>query len=132
MQSALPPWGPFWDHTSCAMLHDLPVCERPARPIPGQTTLLPAKTCHRYLLGVKWSQVQILSARPEVSRHFWSSGSGPKSSLTQTSDPNPVLTIPKIYLLGAVFAGQPWCVKHYRGAAVTGNGLMMPVPKTVR
>src|ERR1700683_426595 len=63
MQSALPPWGPFWDHTSCAMLHDLPVCERPARPIPGQTTLLPAKTCHRYLLGVKWSQVQILSAR---------------------------------------------------------------------
>jgi hypothetical protein len=52
--------------------------------------------------------------------------------LTQTSDPNQILTIPKICLLGAVFAGQPWCVKHYRGAAVTGNGLMMPVLKTVR
>jgi hypothetical protein len=85
---------------------------------------------YRYLLGVKWSQVQILSARPQVRRHFWSSGGGPKSGLTQTSDPNQILTIHKICLLGAVFAGQPWCVKHYRGAAVTGNGLMMLSPRS--
>jgi hypothetical protein len=28
----------------------------------------PGKTRHRYLLGVKWSQVQILSARPELAQ----------------------------------------------------------------
>jgi hypothetical protein len=29
---AQPTWGPFWDHTLCAMVNDLRVCARHARP----------------------------------------------------------------------------------------------------
>ena len=50
--------------------------ERPARPWTSHTTLLAVRksasdlgrTRYRYFLGVKWSQVQILSARPMSAR----------------------------------------------------------------
>jgi hypothetical protein len=56
-------WGPFGDHTLCALVNDLRVCERLARPRRATHERRPGKTCYRYFLGVKWSQVQILSAR---------------------------------------------------------------------
>jgi integrase len=48
------------------MVNDLRVCKRYARARIGR--LLSANCGMRYrdLLGVKWSQVQILSARPEL------------------------------------------------------------------
>ena len=46
------------------MVNDLRVCERLARRHRGQTLALRAEMRYRYLLGVKKSQVQILSARP--------------------------------------------------------------------
>src|SRR5277367_5237013 len=56
-------WGPPRDHTSCALMNDLRVSERHT-PRPGsENHRRPGKTRYRYLLGVKWSQVQILSAR---------------------------------------------------------------------
>jgi hypothetical protein len=49
----------------CAMLNDLHVGERHTpRPRPRQRRR-PGKTRYRDFLGVKWSQIQILSARPE-------------------------------------------------------------------
>jgi hypothetical protein len=56
--------GPFGDHTLCAMMNDLRVCARLARSEAAAHSRRPAKTCYRHLLGIKWSQVQILSARP--------------------------------------------------------------------
>src|ERR1700736_569880 len=56
-------WGPPGDHTSCAMPNDLHVSERHT-PRPGrENRRRPGRTHYRYFLGVKWSQVQILSAR---------------------------------------------------------------------
>src|SRR5271163_3368267 len=56
-------WGPPRDHTSCALMNDLRVSERHT-PRPGsENHRRPGKTRYRYFLGVKWSQVQILSAR---------------------------------------------------------------------
>jgi hypothetical protein len=52
-------WGPRWDHTLCALVNDLRVGARHARPPVGH--ILPA-TCGNALppfSGVKWSQVQI-------------------------------------------------------------------------
>jgi hypothetical protein len=46
-------------------MNDLRVSERHT-PRPGsENHRRPGKTRYRYFLGVKWSQVQILSARPE-------------------------------------------------------------------
>ena len=43
---------------------------------------------HCLYLGVKWSQVQILSARPLFRCYFWASQIGLFSGLTHTFDPN--------------------------------------------
>jgi hypothetical protein len=56
--------GPAGDHTLCAEVNVLSVY---ARHTGLQIRQLLPPTCgmrYRYLLGVKWSQVQILSARP--------------------------------------------------------------------
>src|ERR1700720_1104880 len=58
-----PHWGPSRDHTSCAMPNDLHVSERHIPRPGGENRRRPEKTRYRYFLGVKWSQVQILSAR---------------------------------------------------------------------
>ena len=63
-------WGPFWDHTLCAVMNDLRVYKRLARSHPATHSQCPGKTCFRDLLGVKWSQVQILSARPRSKALF--------------------------------------------------------------
>jgi len=47
------------------MLNDLRVCERHALYLNRDNHRRPAETHYRYFLGVKWSQVQILSARRE-------------------------------------------------------------------
>ena len=59
--------GPVWDHTLCAMLNDLRVgLQRHAAPSQARVTAGGlGRRVYRYFLGVKWSQVQILSARPE-------------------------------------------------------------------
>jgi hypothetical protein len=58
-------WGPPRDHTSCAMPNDPHVRERHT-PRPGsENCWRHGKTRCRYFLGVKWSQVQTLSARPQ-------------------------------------------------------------------
>jgi hypothetical protein len=49
----------------CALVNDLRVCERVALAQTAADHQRPAEMRYRYLLGVKWSQVQILSARPE-------------------------------------------------------------------
>ena len=33
----VPCWGPFWDHTFCALVNDLRVCGRHARPPQART-----------------------------------------------------------------------------------------------
>ncbi len=55
--------GPSWDHTLCAMLHDLRVHERHASGRWGENRQRAGEMRYRYFLGVKWSQFQILSAR---------------------------------------------------------------------
>ncbi len=55
--------GPPWDHTLCAMLNDLRVHERHASRRRGENHQRTGEMRYRYFLGVKWSQVQILSAR---------------------------------------------------------------------
>jgi hypothetical protein len=45
------------------LLNDLRVCERLAAPKTGACNGRPARMRYRNFLGVKWSQVQILSAR---------------------------------------------------------------------
>jgi hypothetical protein len=47
------------------MLNDLRVPERHLSRVNHEERRRPAETCYRCFLGVKWSQVQILSARPE-------------------------------------------------------------------
>jgi Universal stress protein family len=47
------------------MVNDMRVCERLAQPHFGRHWPRPAEMRYHYLLGVKWSQVQILSARPK-------------------------------------------------------------------
>ena len=47
------------------MVNGLRVCERLALAQTAACHQRPGETGYRYLLGVKWSQVQILSARPE-------------------------------------------------------------------
>jgi hypothetical protein len=47
------------------MVNDLGFCARHRRRITATHICRPAEMCYRYFLGVKWSQVQILSARPE-------------------------------------------------------------------
>jgi hypothetical protein len=47
------------------MPNDLRVRERHTRCPGSENRWRPGKTRYRYFLGVKWSQVQILSARPE-------------------------------------------------------------------
>jgi hypothetical protein len=59
------PWGPFGDHMLCAMLNDLRVCERLARTHLGRTHSMTCGNALPLLTVVKWSQVQILSARLE-------------------------------------------------------------------
>jgi hypothetical protein len=56
-------WGPFWDHTLCAMVNDLRVCARLVWPQTDRALVVTCGNACRYFLGVKWSQVQILSAR---------------------------------------------------------------------
>ena len=56
--------GPIRDHTLCTMLNDLRVPERHVVRISHNELRRPGKSLFRYFLGVKWSQVQILSARP--------------------------------------------------------------------
>jgi hypothetical protein len=60
---AHPPGGPIRDHTLCTMLNDLRVPERHVVRISHNDLRRPGKSLFRYFLGVKWSQVQILSAR---------------------------------------------------------------------
>jgi hypothetical protein len=65
--------GPVWDHTLCAMVNDVRVGERRERAAAGSNRGRPVEMRYRYFLGVKWSQVQILSARhrkmgPELGR----------------------------------------------------------------
>ena len=36
----VPCWGPFWDHTFCALVNDLRVCGRHARPYPSSNLAL--------------------------------------------------------------------------------------------
>jgi hypothetical protein len=48
-----PSWGPSWDHTLSAIVNDLHVCERYARPPQARGLCVTGKTCYRYLLGVK-------------------------------------------------------------------------------
>ncbi len=55
--------GPFWDHTLCAMLNDVRVHERHAPCTGREKRACTGEMRFRCLLGVKWSQVQILSAR---------------------------------------------------------------------
>ena len=57
-------WGPIGDHTLCAVMNDLRVCARLAWPQTDRALVVTSETRYRDLLGVKWSQVQILSARP--------------------------------------------------------------------
>jgi len=57
--------GPIWDRTSCAMLNDLRVRGRHTSRFDAANRRRPACKRYRYFLGVKWSQVQILSARPK-------------------------------------------------------------------
>jgi hypothetical protein len=57
--------GPVGDHTSCAMVNDLGFCARHRRRITATHICRPAEMCYRYFPGAKWSQAQILSARPE-------------------------------------------------------------------
>ena len=47
------------------MPNDLHARERLTRRLRGVNRRRPGKTRYRSFLGVKWSQVQILSARPE-------------------------------------------------------------------
>jgi hypothetical protein len=47
-------WGPFWDHTLCAMLNDLRVCELPARPHYGHLLVV---TCGNALPQLTGGQV---------------------------------------------------------------------------
>jgi hypothetical protein len=56
-------WGPAGDHTLCAMVNDLRVCERHAPLVNHEHRHQPGDMRYRYFLGVKWSQVQLLSAR---------------------------------------------------------------------
>ena len=60
-------WGQVCDHISSALLNDLRLCARHARPQTSTNRWRPAEMSYPYLLGVKWSQVQILSARQCVS-----------------------------------------------------------------
>lgn len=65
--------GPVWDHTSCAMLNDLRVHDRHASRRQRENRRRPGKMRYRYSLGVKWSQVRILSpllmpARPDQGK----------------------------------------------------------------
>jgi hypothetical protein len=73
-------WGPLWDHTGCAMLNDLRVRERHTPWLRSRQRQRPGKTRCRYFLGVKWSQVQIVSARQVFLQFRWligcSAGSG--------------------------------------------------------
>ena len=46
--------GPLWDHTLCALLNDLRVCERLAAPKTGAWNGRPARMHYRNFLGVKW------------------------------------------------------------------------------
>ena len=55
--------GPVGDHALCAVVNDLRVCERLARVDRAAHCRRPAEMGYHDLLGVKWSQVQILSAR---------------------------------------------------------------------
>jgi hypothetical protein len=59
-------WGPAGDHTLCAMVNDLRVCERHAPLVNHEHRHQPGDMRYRYFLGVKWSQVQILSARTKT------------------------------------------------------------------
>jgi hypothetical protein len=56
-------WGPLGDHTLCAIANDLCVYARLAALKTVACRRRPAETCYPHFLGVKWSQVQILSAR---------------------------------------------------------------------
>jgi len=47
------------------VVNGLRICERLASADRRGNASRPGKTRYRYFLGVKWSQVQILSARPE-------------------------------------------------------------------
>jgi hypothetical protein len=78
--SCPPARGPIRDHTLCTMLNDLRVPERHVVRISRNELRRPGKSLFRYFLGVKWSQVQILSARLAFSqiracfyvlRQFW-------------------------------------------------------------
>jgi hypothetical protein len=55
----------FGDHTLCAVMNDPRVCARIARPQIGHTLAVTSGNVLPLLLGVKWSQVQIPSARLE-------------------------------------------------------------------
>jgi hypothetical protein len=56
---------PIGDHTLCAVVNDLRVPERLASAQTAARHQRPAEMSYRHLLGIKWSQVQILSARPK-------------------------------------------------------------------
>jgi len=58
--------GPRWDHTSCAMLNDVRVSARHTARLRSRNHRQPGETRYRCFLGVKWSQVQILSARQSL------------------------------------------------------------------
>ena len=49
--------GPVRDHTSCAPMNDLLVCERLATATQGNTLMLTRENVLPPFLGVKWSQV---------------------------------------------------------------------------
>src|SRR5882757_1159977 len=77
--------GPPRDHTSCAMPNDLHVSERHAPLVNHEHRHQPGDMCYRYFLGVKWSQVQILSARRLSARRLSArrlSARRPKPALT--------------------------------------------------
>jgi len=63
-------WGQVCDHISSALLNDLRLCARHARPQTSTNRWRPAEMSYPYLLGVKWSQVQILSARRRSDANF--------------------------------------------------------------
>jgi hypothetical protein len=71
-------WGPAGDHTLCAMVNDLRVCERHAPLVNHEHRHQPGDMRYRYFLGVKWSQVQILSARPEFTQVISGFGDNPE------------------------------------------------------
>jgi hypothetical protein len=71
------PWGPSGDHTLSAIVNDLRVCERYARPpCKPADCVCPGKTCYRYLLGVKWSWFRELRWRCCGSRELGRDSSG--------------------------------------------------------